>query len=215
VSIGVATWALLEPGVPPVASVPAKMVAAQGVREPATPPPTVPGPASPETEFAAKIEDLHRAGNWHVLVLHATYWTRKEPTNAAAWAALGVGYAKLGQIEDSLEAAKQTVALDGANAAHLRRLADAYVVLDRPADALVLVEKMLALDDRDLDALALAGTLLLQLGKLAGARDAFDRAADPRPRGRLRRRRGRAPPGRTKDVDLRQGAARFRLRSAP
>jgi tetratricopeptide (TPR) repeat protein len=162
--------------------------------------------ASPSsTDFAAKVEDLRKAGNWNVLVLHAAEWTRKEPGNAAGWAALSAGYAKLGQIDESFEAAKQAVALDGANPAHLRRLADVYFELDRPADALVHVEKLLALDERDVDALAQAGTLHLALGRLPDARNAFDRALSLDPSGRVpacgaievARRQGR-----TKDADV-------------
>jgi len=229
VSAGAAAWSLLEPrrrvlllacacvavvalvvtawtwpgrDAPHVAAVPVKTNAAPRAPAPA-PVAMVASPSS--TDFAAKVEDLRNAGNWNVLVLHAAEWTRKEPGNAAGWAALSAGYAKLGQIDESFEAAKQAVVLDGANPAYLRRLADVYIELDRPADALVQLEKLLGLDERDVDVLAQAGTLHLALGRLPDARNAFDRALSLDPSGRVpacgaievARRQGR-----TKDADV-------------
>jgi tetratricopeptide (TPR) repeat protein len=205
VALVVAAWMWPRQDVPTVAAVPVKAAAApQAPAVPATV--AVAGvPSNANADFAAKVEDLRKAGNWNVLVLHAAEWTRKEPENAAGWAALAAGHAKLGQVDESFEAAKQAVALDGANPVHLRLLADAYVVLDRPADALVPVEKLLALDERDVDALAQAGTLYLALGRLQDARNAFDRAMESDPSNRapscgaieVARRQGR-----TKDAEL-------------
>jgi tetratricopeptide (TPR) repeat protein len=200
--LAVATWMWLTPDAPPVAAAPVK--AAAKPQAPVTAP-VAAMPANTSADFAAKIEELRNAGNWNVLVLHAAEWTRKDPGNAAAWAALGAGYAKLGQIDESFEAAKRAVALDGSNPAHLRRLADTYVELDRPADALIHVEKLVALDERDADALAQAGTLYLALGRLPDARNAFDRALGLDPSNRVSscgaievaRRQGR-----TKDADM-------------
>ena len=202
VALVVTAWTWPGRDASPVTAVPVKTGAAP--RAPAPAPVAVVAPPS-STDFAAKVEDLRNAGNWNVLVLHAAEWTRKEPANAAGWAALSAGYAKLGQIDESFEAAKQAVALDGANPAHLRRLADAYVGLDRPADALVHVEKLLALDARDVGALAQAGTLYLALGRLPDARNAFDRALALDPSGHVpacgavevARRQGR-----TKDAEV-------------
>jgi tetratricopeptide (TPR) repeat protein len=160
----------------PVASAPVKTAAAPRAPAAQATAPVAAVPSFTSTDLAAKVAELRKAGNWNVLVLHAAEWTRKEPGNAAGWAALSEGHAKLGQVDESFEAAKQAVALDGANPAHLRRLAATYVVLERPADALVAIERLLALDERDLDALAQAGTLYLAVGRLPDARNAFDRA---------------------------------------
>lgn len=201
-ALALATWMWLTPDAPPVAAAPVKTVAKP--QAPATAP-VANVPSNTSADFAAKIDELRNAGNWNVLVLHAAEWTRREPANAAAWAALGAGYAKLGQVDESFEAAKRAVALDGANPAHLRRLADTYVELDRPADALIHVEKLVALDERDVDALAQVGTLYLALGRLPDARNAFDRALSLDPSNRVSscgaievaRRQGR-----TKDAEL-------------
>jgi tetratricopeptide (TPR) repeat protein len=181
-ALAVATWMWLTPDAPAVAAAPVKAAAKPQARAAA---PVTSAPANTSADFAAKIEELRDAGNWNVLVLHAVEWTRRDPGSAAAWAALGEGYAKLGQIEESLEAAKRAVALDGANLAYLRRLVDTYVELDRPADALIHVERLVALDERDVDTLAQAGTLYLALGRLPDARDAFDRALGLDPSNRV------------------------------
>ena len=53
----------------------------------------------------ATVQQLKDAGNWNVLVLYASKWTRDQPDNAAAWKELSIGYANLHQFNDAAVAA--------------------------------------------------------------------------------------------------------------
>lgn len=173
VGLVTAAWMALSPDdAPAPAPVAAKAVPAAVKSAPVAPA----APVNAGPELAAKVASLKQAGNWHVMVLYANEWTRKEPENAAAWAELSAGYTKLRQIDESFEAAKRAVALDGNNPAYLRRLAEVFVALDRPTEALVQLEKALALDDKHPEALAQSGTLYVAMAKLPEARSAFERA---------------------------------------
>jgi tetratricopeptide (TPR) repeat protein len=133
-------------------------------------------PVDPGVELAAKVASLKAQGNFNVMVIYANEWTRKQPGNATAWHELAGGYRKLRQLDEAFAAAKQAVALDGANPSHLRTLADIYVALERPEDALAELQKALQADGQHAASHAQAGTLYLQLVRLDEARGAFDRA---------------------------------------
>jgi tetratricopeptide (TPR) repeat protein len=45
------------------------------------------------------VQQLKDAGNWNVLVLYASKWTRDQPDNAVAWKELSIGYANLRQFQ--------------------------------------------------------------------------------------------------------------------
>ena len=65
----------------------------------------------PVATFETTVQQLKNDGQWNVLVLYAAEWARKEPSNAAPWYELSVGYAKLRQLEDALNAATKAVQL--------------------------------------------------------------------------------------------------------
>jgi hypothetical protein len=58
-------------------------------------------------KLEATVQQLKDTGNWNVLVLYASKWTRDEPNNATAWNELSTGYANLRQYNDALIAAKR------------------------------------------------------------------------------------------------------------
>ena len=54
------------------------------------------------------MQALRDAGNWNVVVLQASEWTRRRPDNANAWGHLSAGYARLRQLDDAYEAGQES-----------------------------------------------------------------------------------------------------------
>jgi tetratricopeptide (TPR) repeat protein len=131
--------------------------------------------------FATRVQELRHAGNWNVLVLYASDWTRKQPENGTAWKELSVGYANMRQFDDAYEAAKKAVQLTPGDPGAWRNLGLIDVELEQPVAALEAFEKATLLDDQDLQSLVQVGVLNAQLGRLPAARAAFGRvlAANP------------------------------------
>jgi tetratricopeptide (TPR) repeat protein len=137
------------------------------------------GPARegvPGKDLMARVQALEKDGNWNLLVIHAMEWTRKQPGNADAWKKLSLGYVKLRQFGEALDAATKAVQLAPEDYLAWRNLGQLHVALQRPADALVAFERATALNGRDVVSLAQVGTLSTQLGRLPDARIAFDKA---------------------------------------
>jgi tetratricopeptide (TPR) repeat protein len=124
----------------------------------------------------AKIAELRLTGNWHVLVLYAGEWTRREPQNAAAWNELSLGYERLRQFDDAYNAATKAVALAPNISLYWRNLGQLDVELDLPEEALRAFEGAIALDDRDMHSLAQAGLLYWRLARVPEAKVALDKA---------------------------------------
>jgi len=87
-----------------------------------------------------------------VLVLYATEWTRREPDNAAAWSDLSIGYAKLQQFGEALDAAKRAVQLSPGDALFWRNLGHLNIEVDRLPEAGIAFAKALAVSPDDADA---------------------------------------------------------------
>ena len=159
--------------------------AANPVSRAATPPPVPTSQPAPKAEhdavsvrqeLLAKIEELRLAGNWHVLVLYAGEWTRRDPRNAAAWNELSLGYERLRQFDDAYNAATKAVALAPEVALYWRNLGQLDVELNLPEEALRAFEGATALDDRDLHSLVQAGLLYWRLARAPEAKVALDKA---------------------------------------
>lgn len=129
-----------------------------------------------DEEFAARVQALREAGNWNVLVLQASEWTRRRPDNANAWGQLSVGYARLKQRDDAYEAGKKAVQLAPEDPALWRNLGQVAQTLDSPDEAIAAYRQAIARNERDIESLTQIGTLHAQQGRLPEARDAFDRA---------------------------------------
>jgi Flp pilus assembly protein TadD len=128
-----------------------------------------------DEEFAARVQGLRDVGNWNVVVLQASEWTRRRPTNASAWGHLSAGYARLRQLDDAYESAKKAVEL-GPQDPHLwRNLGQVNQALSLPDAAIDAYQRAIALNDRDIESLAQVGVLNAGLGRLPEARVAFDR----------------------------------------
>ena len=143
--------------------------------------PRVTNEEDPGTYFAGKILDLKSAGNWNVLVLFASEWTRKQPSNATAWRELSIGYTNMRQFADALEAGTKAAQLAPADPRVWRNLAQVNLDLKEPEAALKAFERAAALNDLDVIILLQVGTLNVEINRLPQARAAFDRvlAADP------------------------------------
>ncbi len=127
-------------------------------------------------DFAGRVREFKEAGNFHVLVLYAVEWTRKQPGNPEAWKELGAGYAALRQFDDALDAVTKAVRLAPDDAQSWQTLGQVNLALAQPAKALVAFERAADLNTRDVTSLIQAGTLNAQLGHLSQAKDAFDKA---------------------------------------
>lgn len=122
-----------------------------------------------ETSIAQRVADLERAGNWNVLVLYATEWTRKEPSNAEAWRKLGQGYVKLGQLPEAADAAAKATSLAPDSAAAWRDAARAHAGLEQWAQARAAYERVMALAPADTDASCEAAFVARREGRFAAA----------------------------------------------
>ena len=127
-------------------------------------------------DFAAKVEELEKAGNWNVLVIYALDWTRKHPGNTDAWKRLSLGYVKLGQLPEALDAATKAVQLAPEDFLLWQNVGHVNLAFQRRPEALLAYQKAAALNDRDVVSLVQEGILNTQLGHLPDARIAFDKA---------------------------------------
>jgi cytochrome c-type biogenesis protein CcmH/NrfG len=126
--------------------------------------------------FESRLQELAQTGNWNVFVLYAVDWTRKEPGNASAWMQLSVGYSKLRQFKDAVDAASKAAQLAPGNAAAWRNLGQADLAANEAAAALVAFEQASALDGTDMSSLVQVGMLNVKLDRLPQAQVAFDKA---------------------------------------
>lgn len=149
----------------------------QAAKEAQTPKDANPNGGGTESrKFESRVRELAEAGNWNVFVLFAAEWTRKEPGNAAAWTQLSVGYTKLRQFKDALDAATKAVQLAPGDAAAWRSLGEANLATNDAAAALVAFEQASSLDEKDVSSLVQAGTLNAKLDRLPQAESALNKA---------------------------------------
>lgn len=147
-----------EPVRPPTAS-----VAAKPPDRPAAPPAsrseqavvkntTAGNSNGPEATFGTSVTQLKSDGKWNVLVLYATEWTRREPDNAAAWYELSIGFAKLLQYGDALDAATKAARLSPGDPLLWRNLGHLNLEVDRLPEAGLAFAEVLAVLPDDADA---------------------------------------------------------------
>ena len=115
--------------------------------------------------FETKVQELKKAGNWNVLVIYATDWTRKEPKNVAAWRELSVGYANLRQFGDALDAANRAVQMAPDNSSLWSNLGHVNLTFERLPEAGMAFDRALALSADDLDALCGAAVVAQRQGR--------------------------------------------------
>lgn len=125
-------------------------------------------------ELQAKIKDLQASGSWNLLVIYTAEWTRKDPTNPAAWDQLREGYVRLHQYNDARDAALKATELAPTNAQSWRNLGEIYVALKDSSDAADAFGKAVALDPQDVVSLKQVGLLNARLGHLPQAKAAID-----------------------------------------
>jgi tetratricopeptide (TPR) repeat protein len=117
----------------------------------------------------ASVRQLKDAGNWNVLVLHASEWTRKEPGNATAWSELGTGFANLRQFNDALGAAERAAALSPRDPLLWRNLGHLNLTLERLPEAGSAFDQALELSADDTDALCGSALVAQRLGRTKDA----------------------------------------------
>ena len=123
----------------------------------------------PDVTFETAVQQLKNDGQWHVLVLYAVEWTRKEPNNAAPWYELSVGYAKLRQLEDALNAATKAVQLSPGDSLLWRNLGHLNLDVERLPEAEIAFAKALAASADDADALCGAALVAQRQGRAKDA----------------------------------------------
>jgi len=111
------------------------------------------------------VQQLKDAGNWNVLVLYASKWTRDEPDNAAAWKELSIGYANLRQFNDAAVAATKAAELSPAEALLWRNVGHLNLTLERLPEAESAFDRALAIGADDADALCGAALVALRSGR--------------------------------------------------
>jgi len=115
------------------------------------------------------VRQLKDAGNWNVLVLYASEWTRKEPNNSAAWSELSFGYAKLRQFDDALVAAEKAVELSPQDGLLWRNLGHLNLHMERLPEAASAFDRALAVRSEDADAICGAASVAHKLGRTKDA----------------------------------------------
>jgi Flp pilus assembly protein TadD len=186
VVVSAGAWFVLRdsPPAPAVAAVTAKADAAAAAAGAPAPTPAAASAAAVAAEraqaqareLANKVAELSAAGNWNVLVLHASEWTRKDPNNPDAWLALGTGYTRLKQHYEATEALTKAVALASERPEMWRALGGAKAAWGATDEALVAYERAAALDDRDIASIVEIGRLQAEKGNFAAAKGSLDRA---------------------------------------
>jgi tetratricopeptide (TPR) repeat protein len=127
-------------------------------------------------DLASKVAELSAAGNWNVLVLHASEWTRKDPNNPDAWLALGTGYMRLKQHYEAAEALAKATTLAPERPETWRALGQAKAAWGATDEALAAFERAAGLDDRDIASIVEIGRLQAEKGDFGAARGSLDRA---------------------------------------
>jgi tetratricopeptide (TPR) repeat protein len=130
---------------------------------------------SPE-DLSGKVRAQKEAGNWNLLVIYASEWTRKQPTNLEAWKELSLGYVKLHQWNDALDATKKAVELAPDDLLLWQTLGQINVALRRPVDALEAFQQATTLNGRDVGSWVQQGMLNMQIRRLPDAKVAFEQA---------------------------------------
>jgi len=126
-------------------------------------------PGDPEPALDAKVQQLKDAGNWNVLVLYASKWTRDEPNNAVAWNELSIGYANLRQFNDALDAASKAAELSPEAPLLWRNLGHLNLTVERLPEAATAFDRVLAVRSDDEDALCGAATVAQRQGRAKDA----------------------------------------------
>jgi len=117
----------------------------------------------------AVVQQLKDAGNWNVLVLYASKWTRDEPNNAAAWNELSIGYANLRQFNDAFGAATRAVELAPGDTRLWRNLGHLNLAMGRLPEAGSAFDRALTASADDADALCGALLVAHRLGRTKDA----------------------------------------------
>jgi tetratricopeptide (TPR) repeat protein len=123
----------------------------------------------PVATFETTVQQLKNDGQWNVLVLYAAEWARKEPSNAAPWYELSVGYAKLRQLEDALNAATKAAQLSPGDSLLWRSLGHLNLDVERLPEAEIAFDKALAASADDADALCGAALVAQRQGRAKDA----------------------------------------------
>jgi tetratricopeptide (TPR) repeat protein len=119
----------------------------------------------PDPTFETTVQQLKNDGKWNVLVLYASEWARKEPNKAAPWYELSVGYAKLQQLEDALNAATKAVQLSPGDSLLWRNLGHVNLAVERLPEAGIAFDRALAVSADDADALCGAALVAQRQGR--------------------------------------------------
>lgn len=119
--------------------------------------------------FESRVQELKQAGNWNVLVLYVSEWTRKEPNNATAWYELSVGYANMRQFDDAFQAAAKATKLAPQDALFWNNLGHVDLSVDHLPEAKLAFDQALALRADDPDSLCGSALVAQRQGRSSDA----------------------------------------------
>jgi tetratricopeptide (TPR) repeat protein len=119
--------------------------------------------------FESRVQELKQAGNWNVLVLYASEWTRREPNNATAWYELSMGYAKMRQFDDAFQAAAKATQLAPQDALFWNNLGHVDLSVEHLPEAKLAFAQALALRADDPDSLCGSALVAQRQGRSSDA----------------------------------------------
>ncbi|MCC8405399.1 c-type cytochrome biogenesis protein CcmI [Paraburkholderia sp. MMS20-SJTN17] len=137
------------------------------------------------TDGAQNVEHMGSPGSLDYVVSRLALRLRNQPNDPAAWAMLARSYVVLERAEDAVAAYRRALALTHAEPELLADYADALATLhggDLNGEALQSIQAALALDPRNVKALALAGSAALDRRDYRQAMQYWERlktVADP------------------------------------
>lgn len=126
-------------------------------------------PADTRPPFESRVQELKQAGNWNVLVLYASEWTRKEPKNATAWYELSAGYTKMRQFDDAFQAAAKATQLAPQDALFWNNLGHVDLSVEHLPEAKLAFDQALALRADDPDSLCGSALVAQRQGRSSDA----------------------------------------------
>jgi tetratricopeptide (TPR) repeat protein len=174
-AVVVVVWLIASPrgSVSPPAAVTAATAAATPNAAPTAPASgravAAANPADTRPPFESRVQELKQAGNWNVLVLYASEWTRREPNNATAWYELSAGYAKMRQFDDAFQAAAKATQLAPQDALFWNNLGHVDLSVEHLPEAKLAFDRALAIRADDPDSLCGSALVAQRQGRSSDA----------------------------------------------
>ena len=128
------------------------------------------------TQWLNKAAELESRKDWSALIEHSRRWTKAQPSNALAWAGLGMAYGGTGQLAKAIEAFQQVLRINPELAIAWHNLGVTYGNSGQSAKAIEANQQALRINPEYADAWAGLGFIYGKSGQAAKAIEAFQQA---------------------------------------